>query len=255
MNKLLTQLGGGASGLNLSKDAVLGLKNFGWASKTRHSETPQAGSESVKKCAFTLAEVLITLGIIGVVAALTIPTLMQKMDERETVSKVKKAFSTISNAVKMATVENGEISSWGLNYDQSSDDAQIIGEKIAPHLNVIKDCGTTENGCFATSHLRLDGNWDGNYNTAEYYKVTLSDGTAISIRSYPAGAYFVADVNGLKKPNQLGKDTFIFFASDKGKIYPHNAGPDNADGCSLTKRGHGCSNWIIQNDNMDYLDE
>ncbi|MBR1753753.1 hypothetical protein IJ732_02865, partial [bacterium] len=47
MKKLFTRAGGGALGSKVSEDADLGLENFGWASKTRHSETPKAGSESV----------------------------------------------------------------------------------------------------------------------------------------------------------------------------------------------------------------
>lgn len=56
--------------------------------------------------AFTLAEVLITLGIIGVVAALTIPTLMQKADEQATVSALKKTYSTLTQAYNLAVNDN-----------------------------------------------------------------------------------------------------------------------------------------------------
>lgn len=48
-------------------------------------------------CAFTLAEVLITLGIIGAVAALTMPTLMQNKNNNEIQAKVKKIYSTLTN--------------------------------------------------------------------------------------------------------------------------------------------------------------
>ena len=49
-----------------------------------------------KQNAFTLAEVLITLGIIGVVAAMTIPTLMQNINAKDVVAKVKKANNNIT---------------------------------------------------------------------------------------------------------------------------------------------------------------
>lgn len=62
--------------------------------------------------AFTLAEVLITLAIIGVVAAMTIPTLMQKTDRREKVAAVKSSYSQLSQAVKMATALNGNVDKW-----------------------------------------------------------------------------------------------------------------------------------------------
>ncbi len=60
-----------------------------------------------EKCAFTLAEVLITLGIIGVVAAMTIPTLMANVKARQYSAKFKKTVSTLSNAAKMSQAQYG----------------------------------------------------------------------------------------------------------------------------------------------------
>ena len=60
-----------------------------------------------EKCAFTLAEVLITLGIIGVVAAMTIPTLMANVKYHQYSAKFKKTVSTLSNAAKMSQAQYG----------------------------------------------------------------------------------------------------------------------------------------------------
>ena len=65
------------------------------------------------KKGFTLAEVLITLAIIGVVAAMTIPTLIVNYQKREFASRLSQTFSILSNAVKMAQVEYGDVASWG----------------------------------------------------------------------------------------------------------------------------------------------
>ena len=70
-----------------------------------------------QKVAFTLAEVLITLGIIGVVAALTLPSLIQKQHEKETVAKVKKAYSILSQAYLSANTEFGSFDQWGITTD------------------------------------------------------------------------------------------------------------------------------------------
>ena len=59
-----------------------------------------------KRFAFTLAEVLITLGIIGVVAALTMPTLITKYQKKATAAKLKNAYSTLQNAVLMSSREH-----------------------------------------------------------------------------------------------------------------------------------------------------
>lgn len=61
----------------------------------------------MKKCAFTLAEVLITLGIIGVVAAMTIPTLIANIRSQQYRSRLKKAVSTLSQAAKMSQAQYG----------------------------------------------------------------------------------------------------------------------------------------------------
>ena len=50
---------------------------------------------------FTLAEVLITLGIIGVVAAMTLPTLQQKLDERSNITALQKFYTEFSNATNL----------------------------------------------------------------------------------------------------------------------------------------------------------
>ena len=60
-----------------------------------------------ENCAFTLAEVLITLGIIGVVAAMTIPTLMANVKAHQYSVKFKKTVSTLSNAAKMSQAQYG----------------------------------------------------------------------------------------------------------------------------------------------------
>ena len=60
------------------------------------------------KEAFTLAEVLITLGIIGIVASLTLPTIIEQHQKLETVTKIKKAYSTLSQAIERAKVDNGD---------------------------------------------------------------------------------------------------------------------------------------------------
>lgn len=61
---------------------------------------------------FTLAEVLITLGIIGVVAAITIPSLISNYQKKSTVTQLKKTYATISNAIRLSEDENGELSGW-----------------------------------------------------------------------------------------------------------------------------------------------
>ena len=59
------------------------------------------------KKAFTLAEVLITLGIIGVVAAMTMPNLIANYKNKVLINQAKNSFSTLSNALIMTKINNG----------------------------------------------------------------------------------------------------------------------------------------------------
>ena len=74
--------------------------------------THVANWNNSRKIAFTLAEVLITLGIIGVVAALTIPTLMANHRRQVAETRLEKFYTTINQAVKMAEVDYGDMTQW-----------------------------------------------------------------------------------------------------------------------------------------------
>src|SRR5574344_2725153 len=123
-----------------------------------------------RKNAFTLAEVLITLGIIGVVAALTIPTLMQKTQDREAVSKLKKVYSTISNAYNLAVNDEGApADNWVNTVTQ-------MGDTFMKYLSVTKDCRS--GNCETHSMTTLSGTtFDVGYIPEQY--IILSDGTIV----------------------------------------------------------------------------
>lgn len=172
---------------------------------------------------FTLAEVLITIGIIGVVAAITIPVIVLKSQKIQTLSQLKKTYATLQVMYQKAVADNGLIDDWGLS--AMSDGAGMVSvyqNIIAQYLNVSKYCGTTNtnNACWAYGYdfsgtaTAAQPTWNGVY-------ITLVDGTSIVFEdssnswSGAGGAYnywisIYIDINGLKKPNRLGKDRFIF---------------------------------------------
>ncbi len=173
-------------------------------------------SYSIWRSAFTLAEVLITLGIIGIVAALTIPNMLSNFKKRETVSKVKAAYSIFSQAVKLSVEDNGETSGW------DTSDASVVVEKyLLPYMSgVIKVKGSIANYPMRTLSSQgnpemnryLDWSWD----LSSYPIYIMQNGMHFNYSNsndgYPT---IVVDINGSGKPNIMGIDGFAFWIDPK----------------------------------------
>ena len=101
-------------------------------------------SNNGRRVAFTLAEVLITLTIIGVIAALTIPNLMQKWEEAHTVAGVKEAYAIFNNAFKAMIAEEGQLTDWAWPENGFGDSRSnfefpnYLTEKLKPYLKINK---------------------------------------------------------------------------------------------------------------------
>lgn len=217
------------------------------------------------KKGFTLAEVLITLVIIGIIAAMTIPTLMNKTNEQESVVALKKAYSIVSQAYKRVIAENGEINPETLN---GNDASKNLSAMFVPYFSVQKVCGhSSEGDCFAGMYKKFNGTdwWNGKTDIS-CYKMRLSDGMSLAIFGFPEYKTFgngepltyvfgqvYIDLNGDKGPNTLGKDMFIFYISKYG-VFPFGMPDDTSfpfSDCRNT--GAGCAAWVITKGNMDYL--
>ena len=70
-----------------------------------------------RKAAFTLAEVLITLGVIGVVAALTLPAFINNYEKHVTLTRLKYSYNIFSNMIRRAEADYGDITEWGIDAD------------------------------------------------------------------------------------------------------------------------------------------
>lgn len=223
------------------------------------------------KKGFTLAEVLITLVIIGVIAAMTIPTLINKTNEQETVTAVKKAYSVISQAYQKIIAENGEIIPSTLG-ENATEGTKTLGEMFQKQLNVLKVCGQeTGEDCWSTENEGLykffnGSDWYTWNNSVEYYKLRLNDGMSVGVKSYMTysnvgsseslknaigDVYF--DINGDKGPNTLGKDTFAFWITKYGVIPIGTPDDTTLPFSSCYISGWGCTAWITTKGNMDYL--
>jgi len=184
------------------------------------------------KNAFTLAEVLITLVIIGIVAALTIPTAINKYKEEELKSQFKKAYSTLSQAVNK-TFLNDFYGYADCYMGGSYNDCKKFYDAMAKNLNVSKICrgNALSKGCLPVfqKYTNEDGNCDGwseNRINNHAHVYVLSDGTIIIPYwfSNAGGAMqsFLVDINGQKAPNAYGKDLFGFslLKNTDNTVYP-----------------------------------
>ena len=205
--------------------------------------------KSFKNKAFTLAEVLITLVIIGVVAAMTVPVLMNNTNDIQFKSALKKNYSVFNNAFRLAqSYDYDDFYEW----DNANDVVftKYAFNSIKKYLHVIKVCGNKEeegkdcweqakakngqNAIHATKYgLHTDAN----------YAFVLNDGTSVALESWATGTLknyagitnennligntslvVAIDVNGNRKPNVVGKDVFLFILAKDGLI---PAGMDN----------------------------
>lgn len=149
---------------------------------------------NIDKKGFTLAEVLITLGIIGIVAALTLPTLIQKKQDKELISQTKKIYADINSAFLMSQQDYGVIGDNSYLFN-AEDDAKIIAKNLAKYFNGAKLCEkASQKGCstyyydikYAT--LRLDSNNSGAVTTSNTDpKIIFANGAILRIATNKSG--------------------------------------------------------------------
>ena len=156
--------------------------------------------ENIKSAAFTLAEVLITLGIIGVVAAMTLPTLINETQRKQDGVKIKKFYSIMQQAIIMSERDNGSAADWLqpaairdedgkiVDYNQAAT-LEIFNQYLAPYIKTVqKQQNTSPMVTFA------DGS-----------TIDMTKGNCIDI---------IFDLNGSKQPNSFGRDQFDFLLCD-----------------------------------------
>ena len=202
---------------------------------------------SLKRVAFTLAEVLITLGIIGVVAALTLPTLIQNHQKQVYVTQLKKAYSTLTNAYNELAAEQ-EVADWN---QISCSDWSCLSDFLK-HVKTIKSFeGCEEDWC---------NNYDVNHTTG------IAGGTGLGNDSgfitadgalfiFTCGSYldsdytWIVDVNGYNKgPNKPGRDIFQFALENLHKVDdswdPQNTGNKLIPVGAKTDYGYKTTDYI-----------
>lgn len=214
--------------------------------------------KNLRKAAFTLAEVLITLGIIGVVAAITLPTLIQQHQKQVYATGAKKGMNTIMNMMnKIQADENAsDFTSTSLftdgvcsltysssgTFSGSENCEELYGnptvlERIIPqYIKTVKICKNDDckieytRSWFDNNKLTPASNDYENIYSINFSWATITgfysaDGIVYYVFPSEAGISFSYDINGEKGPNEVGRDLFTFSYCRNGKIsysYPVN---------------------------------
>ncbi len=221
----------------------------------------RGGGQRRFKLAFTLAEVLITLGIIGIVAAMTLPALIKNYQGYILQNQLKKAYSIIQSAVNKMNYDEGVNASYSV-YSRNT-----LMPVLKKYFNIAKDCADAK--CEIKFGVDDDGNQTVNdsyhyktYNGKKmknYYlddgQIILYDSMFIMLEDSNTGLLMISvDVNGYnKKPNRWGQDLFTFQFLNNGKLMPAGAPSSSFSQansyCSLTSEnqnnGIGCAYYAL----------
>lgn len=210
---------------------------------------------NLKTFGFTLAEVLITLGIIGVVAAMTVPNLITKYKNNMVLSTLKKQYAELTQVIKLAT-QDADLYSLGENWQ----DTNAIVEAIKPYLKwsasypMVSEYNATKSMCYVKGRIVSSVKGSGGYvwltkvgisnpiagNTAS---IELSNGACIGFnRQGASDRTIILDINGPGVlPNMMGKDVFVFTVTEKNELRPKGYNLAYKSLVSSSSSGHGCA--------------
>ena len=184
---------------------------------------------------FTMAEVLIILGIIGIIAAMTFPSLVAKHQKYITAISLKRTYNILQQAINRSVADHGEVGEWDLagirgyanisNTQRQELLEQFVSIYIVPYFSKLRDVEFTKFKNLGYEQiLGIDGSPTPTMFDIGGEYLILTDGTIIGITIDNTGNQgteenpiyvttnlaFYVDINGKKNPNTIGKDIFVF---------------------------------------------
>lgn len=216
-----------------------------------------------------MAEVLITLGIIGIVAAMTLPALIGKYRCAVVATQLKKLYSVTTQAMLKA-MPDGDYNNIPITDGGYNGAKNFFENYLKPQFNIIHICDKTnfDDRCWTQTKTKTGSNYGSPWGAGsdDVIDFVTVDGYSFNVDTWNARDYesvynffgvktsgknpiavIHVDANGLKRPNVLGKDVFIFVLSDKG-LMP--AGSDKTTDeveaeCKTTAKY--CFSYIMRN--------
>lgn len=173
--------------------------------------------------AFTLAEVLVTLGIIGVVSAMTLPTLVKNHQRQVYVTQLQKVYNEMSQAFEQVITDSNAVNLRESKYWREGNEWFFRN-----YFKTTKICsGNDVYDCFADEYKNMNGNTirlrgfiaTGGGEDGVGVSAVLADGASVFVMGNGNMNTVVTDINGKQGPNILGRDLFDFGFDENGNIY------------------------------------
>lgn len=201
------------------------------------------------KYGFTLAEVLITLGIIGIVAAMTIPNMITNNKAHVLKNQFMKAYSLTQQAYKR--LEDDGVGTSPYDYDRTTAD-RTFKNVFQRYFSGITNCtyNRDNKSCYnltAGTYKTLDGKYDMDTHYFDDGEFALIDGTLFLFENPMSTngnnrAWIFIDINGVNgKPNRLGYDLFLFQLTEEGLKAMGNTGTTYTgdENCAIISKNNG----------------
>lgn len=233
------------------------------------------------KKAFTLAEVLLVIAIIGTVSVLAVNNAVKNTSSAEKITRLRKTYDILQTAITAGMYKGGAISNWGYALTNADNGNYNLCKKfLVPHLKIERDCetgtGCWKSGITSTKYREHNINFE---TTTDWYKAILANGASIAVSFnqmntrttgsaisfngiYPVGTYngnyfgtIFVDIDGPNKgASKMGDDVFLFYITSDGIVPSGNnlAIKSNTDG-QCPKYGEACTAWALYKGNQDYF--
>lgn len=207
------------------------------------------------KSGFSMPELVVTLGIIGAIAALIISNIVNTIDEKKNMVALRKIQNSLTQVTQLVINDNMSPIYWDLkDYDYNS--AAKAYKYYKPYFKVLRECSNQE-GCWKYPTTYLSGKVYLRSTEPYQYMFTLTDGMNVLVNVFSeeviedefgvkvdgASVVFIVDVNGDRRPNRVGTDIFAFVLRDD---YIVPAGNDSSYNCNIAGYGLACTARVMK---------